>query len=139
MVEPKSGLSPKVSCDSEVNGLSPKINSLRMPLLCKSPPPQCPPAGTPPPEGTRGEGGEGGEGPPRPREPGPSGAEKPGRMGGRLARHGRSRPAAGFLWPEPEVPATLAQMSGLPDSLMYLPKVTSCCDFKANGRSPKVA
>ncbi len=28
-------------------------------------------------------------------------------------------------------------MSGLPDSLMYLPKVTSCCDFKANSLSPK--
>ena len=28
-------------------------------------------------------------------------------------------------------------MSGLPDSLMYLPKVTSCCDFKANGLSPE--
>ena len=76
MVEPKSGLSPKVSCDFEVNGLIPKINSLRM-------------------------------------------------------------PATGFLWPEPEVPATLAQMGGLPDSLMYLPKVTSCCDFKANSLSPK--
>ncbi len=58
---------PKISCDSEVNGLSPKLRCAY--LCCATPPPCAPPAGTPHPEGTRGgaRGGEEGEGPPAPR------------------------------------------------------------------------
>ena len=84
MVEPKSGLSPKVSCDSEVNGLSPKINSLRMPLLCKSPPPNAPRPGPHPQREPRGKGGRGGRDPPVPENPGQAGPRSPGEWGGDL-------------------------------------------------------
>ena len=84
MVEPKSGLSPKVSCDSEVNGLSPKINSLCIPLLCKSPPPNAPRPGPHTPTETEGGRGRGGGGTPSPENPGQAGPRSPGEWGGDL-------------------------------------------------------
>ena len=77
-----SGLSPKISCDSEVKG---RAQNFAAHTFAVQPPPYAPPAGTPHPEGTRG--GHGGERrgrDPPPREPGPSGVEKPGRKGGGL-------------------------------------------------------
>ena len=82
-VEPKSGLSPKVSCDSEVNGLSPKINSLRMPG-CANPPPPVPPGRDPTPRGNQGGRGGGGRDPPVPENPGQAGPRSPGEWGGDL-------------------------------------------------------
>ena len=70
---------PKISCDSEVNGLSPKF---RCAYLCCATPPHAPRPGPHTPRETEGGRGERRGRDPRPREPGPSGAETPGRKVG---------------------------------------------------------